>query len=67
VGAQLKVSFTSLVLLDVPVGGISDISEQVFKETRSARAAHTEASTLDLIYHDARYRFRKFVRKFLWG
>jgi len=67
VGAQLKVSFTSLVLLDVPVGGISDSSEQVFKETRSARATHTEASTLDLIYHDAHYRFRKFVRKFLWG
>jgi len=67
VGAQLKVSFTSLVLLDVPVGGISDSNEQVFKETRCARATHTEASTLDLIYHDARYRFRKFVRKFLWG
>ena len=67
VGAQLKVSYTSLVLLDVPVGGISDSSDQVFKETRTARATHTEASALDLIYHDVRYRFRKFVRKFLWG
>ena len=67
VGAQLRVEYTPAVLLDVPVGGVSDSNEQVFKETRLARKTHTRASSVNLIYHDVAYRARKSIRKLFWG
>jgi len=67
VGPHLTVQFSPQILLDVPVGGISDRHSLVFKETRRARATHTKASLWDLNYRDALYRIRKITRKCLWG
>jgi glycosyltransferase involved in cell wall biosynthesis len=67
VGENLKVSFTPEVLLDVPVGGVSDKPGLVFRETRRARATHTNASKWNLFYTDYAYRMRKTVRKWFWG
>ncbi len=67
VGEGLKVGFTPEVLLDVPVGGVSDKKSHVFHETRRARATHTNASKWNLFYVDFAYRMRKTVRQWLWG
>ena len=67
VGEALKVGFTSEVLLDVPVGGVSDKTGHVFQESRRARATHTNASKWNLLYVDYAYRMRKTVRQWLWG
>jgi glycosyltransferase involved in cell wall biosynthesis len=67
VGKGLKVVFTPEVLLDVPVGGVSDKNGHVFHESRRARARHTDASKWNLVYVDYAYRMRKRLRKLLWG
>jgi glycosyltransferase involved in cell wall biosynthesis len=67
VGESLNVGFTTEVLLDVPVGGASDQTSQVFHESKRARATHTDASKWNLFYIDVAYRMRKTVRKWIWG
>jgi glycosyltransferase involved in cell wall biosynthesis len=67
VGERLKAVYTAEVLMDVPVGGVSDKKGHVFHESRRARATHTNASKLNLLYVDYAYRVRKTLRQWIWG